>query len=433
MNQQENIIQEKIAFTKTLNLPTLYPWLVWALAAGFFFYKYLLQVSPSVMSTDLMRTYSITGAGLGNLAACFFYAYLLMQIPVGILLDKWSPRIITSTALFVCALGTLLFANAPTLWSANISRFIIGLGAAFAAVSCFKLTTLWFPPQRFALVAGLSMTAAMLGAVGGEAPLAFLTTTLGWRHALNCIAIIGFILFILIFVLVRDHQSKKIISEKKQDVISLAEKFKKIMSDKQTWLLSLYSGFAFAPISVFGGLWGVSFIQEAHHLSALTAARCVSLIFIGFAIGCPITGWLSDFIQRRTPIMFAGTWIALICMICVLYLPNLSQQCLQLLLFLFGLGASGFFLCFSMIREIHPLIFAATVLGFMNTFDSICEALSEPFVGKLLDLGWKGQLNHGARLFSVHDYHLGLMTLPIYFGIALIFLFFIKETFCKQQ
>lgn len=85
-----------------------------------------------------------------------------------------------------------------------------------------------------------------------------------------------------------------------------------------------------------------------------------------------------------------------------------------------------------MVREIHPLIFAATVLGFMNMFDSICEAVSEPFVGKLLDLGWEGKLENGARLFSVHDYHIALSVLPIYFILALFIICYIKETYCEQ-
>src|SRR6478736_6249877 len=89
----------------------LYPWIVWILAASFFYYKYLIQVSPGVMSTQLMSAYSLTGAGLGNLAACFFYGYLLMQIPVGILLDRFSPGKITAIAVFICALATFLFAN----------------------------------------------------------------------------------------------------------------------------------------------------------------------------------------------------------------------------------------------------------------------------------------------------------------------------------
>jgi MFS family permease len=434
MNQMENeIFEKRIINTKAWT--HAYPWLVWALSATFFFYKYLLQVSPSVMSNDLMSAFNITGAGLGNLAACFFYAYLLMQIPVGILLDRYGPRLITSFAIFICAMGTLLFAHSQALWEAEISRAMIGLGAAFAAVSCLKLATIWFPPKRFALIGGLSMTVAMFGAVGGEAPLSFLVASHGWRIALIDVAMPGFILMMLVFIIVRDRSPNFSTVTKKTTVnfSQLKMQMKTILSDKQTWLLSFYSGLAFAPVSVFGGLWGVSFFKAAYHLTAEQAATATAFIFIGFAIGCPIAGWYSDYIRRRKIIMIVGTATALITMLSVLYLSNASLRTLEGLMFLFGFGASGFFLCFPMIREIHLLIFAATVIGFMNIFDSICEALTEPFIGKLLDLGWKGTYDHGARIFTVHDYHLALLTIPVYYLLALIFLFFIKETHCQQK
>lgn len=418
-----------------IKLPTLfkalYPWIVWLLAASFFYYKYLVQVSPGVMSSQLMSDYSLTGAGLGNLAACFFYAYLLMQIPVGMLLDKWSPRKITAGAVFLCATGTWFFANTHLLNTALLSRFIIGLAASFAGVSCFKLTSIWFPPKRFALIAGLSMTAAMLGAVGGQGPLSILVGHVGWRHSMEWVAVSGFILACLILLIIRDKKGQDP-QTKNIDDIKLSMKFYLIIKNKQTWLLSLYSGLAFAPVSVFGGLWGVSFIEQSYALSSLDAANAVSLIFIGFAIGCPLAGWFSDYIERRKPLMMTGTFIALISMFFILYIP-ISTFFLQCMLFLFGIGGSCFFLCFSAIREIYPLFFTATVLGFMNTFDSICEAVTEPFVGKLLDLSWSGSTLHGVRLFSIHDYHLGLMILPVYLLFAQFLLFFIHETYGKQN
>lgn len=412
---------------------TLYPWIVWVLLASFFYYKYLIQVSPSVMSSELMSAYSLSGAGLGHLAACFFYAYLLMQIPVGILLDKWSPRKLTSLAAFVCAGSTFLFANANSLLTAGISRFLIGLSASFAAVACFKITSLWFPPKRFALVAGLSMTTAMLGAVGGEGPLALLVTQVGWRHALEWIAIPGFILSFLIWLIIRDKQpAHQQAIDSQEQPIKMSAKLGLILKDRQTWLLSLYSGLAFAPLSVFGGLWGVSFIQKAYSLNASEAASAVSMIFIGFAVGCPLAGWLSDSISRRKPIMLVGTLIALITLSLIVYWP-VSPSVLTLLLFLFGFGTSCFFLCFSMVREIHSTLFTATVLGFMNTFDAICEAATEPFIGKLLDLNWSGTYENGARAFSIAEYHFGLLALPIYLAISVLLLFFIQETYCKQK
>ncbi len=411
-------------------LHQFYPWLVWGLAASFFFYKYLLQVFPSIMSQNLMSAFHISGAGLGNLAACYFYAYLIMQIPVGLLLDRYSPKLISILALIACAISCLWFASSHNILSASLSRGLMGLGAAFAAVSCFKLTAIWFPPKRFALMAGLSMTAAMLGAVGGEAPLSYLVGLHGWRETILYCAIPGFALALIITLVVKDKTEVRIPAN---STMGLWEQLARVLKHPQTWLLSLYSGLAFAPVSVFGSLWGVSFLHQAYQLGTTQAASTLSLIFIGFAIGCPLSGWFSDYIGKRKIIILIGTLIALLTIILVLYLPQAPILWLSILLFSFGLGASCFFLCFSMVREINPFILAATVLGFMNTFDSLCEAVIEPFIGQLLDWGWDGKMLDGARLFSLGNYHVALSVLPILFILGLVTLIFIKETHCKQS
>jgi MFS family permease len=172
----------------------IHAWFIWLLSALFMFYKYTLEVSPSVMTSTLMSTFNISGTALGNLAACYFYAYLLLQIPAGVLLDKIGPRKVTSLAIALCALGSLIFANADSLWVAGIGRFITGAGAAFAAVNCLKLIANWFPMKQFAFMAGLMMTVAMLGAVGGQAPLAAFIDAMDWRHALEIIGIAGLVL-----------------------------------------------------------------------------------------------------------------------------------------------------------------------------------------------------------------------------------------------
>lgn len=410
-------------------LAKIYPWVVWTLGAGFFFYKYLVQVSPSIMTNDLMKAFQINGAGLGNLSAFYFYAYLVMQIPVGLMLDKYSPRLLTALAILVCSVSTFIFSQTDSLFLACIARAMMGAGAAFAAVSCFKLATLWFSPKRFALVSGLCMTAAMLGAVGGQMPLSMLVQSVGWRPALKIIAMIGLVFGVIYYSIVRDKTAPQSSIETTSQ-FSLGRHLFAVLKNKQTWLLSLYSGLAFAPVSVFGGLWGVPFLEAAHGLSRNNAAFSVSLIFVGFAIGAPFFGWLSDYVGKRKPILFIGSFTALICILMVLYIPTHSVLSLSSYLFLFGFGASGFFTSFAMIRELFPVILAGTVLGIMNTFDSICEALFEPLVGAFLDMTWEGTVVDGVHQFSVSGYHLSLSLLPMSLLAALVLLFFIKETHC---
>lgn len=412
-------------------IETLYPWFIWFLGACFFFYKYLVQVSPSVMTGDLMQAFDIQGTGLGNLSACYFYAYLIMQVPVGILLDKYSPRYLTAGAILVCSLSTFVFSQTHSLSLACLSRAFIGFGAAFAAVSCFKIAACWFPPKRFAMISGMCMTAAMLGAVGGQAPLSLLVQNFDWRTALEIIAGLGMFLSLIYVLAVRDKTKQ----DDNTNTMIKPEKNNKpmrILKSKQAWFLSLYSGLAFAPVSVFGGLWGVPFLQQAYQLSAPEAALAVSWIFIGFAIGAPFLGWLSDAIGKRKPLMFLGTILATLSLMAVIYGIHLPILLITVLLFMFGFGASGFFISFSMIKEGFPLLLAATVLGFMNTFDSICEALSEPLIGMLLDFGWEGQLINGAHQFTVYGYQVAFLLLPMYLVLAVIILIFIKETHCQH-
>jgi MFS family permease len=406
----------------------IYPWIVWILGASFFFYKYLVQVSPSVMTHDLMLAFHVHGVGLGNLSACYFYAYLFMQIPVGILLDKYSPRYLTAGAIFLCALSTFIFSETHSLFMACFSRALIGFGAAFAAVSCFKAASLWFAPKRFALISGMYMTAAMCGAVFGQAPLSWLVQDSGWRLSLKIVAALGMILSALYVLIIRD---------KKQPITAVtAEKMtmnlSSLLKNKQAWLLSIYSGLAFAPVSVFGGLWGVPFLQQSYGLSAPDAAWSVSWIFIGFACGAPLLGWWSDRMGKRKPIMMLGTLLAAASLMWVIYGDAFSANLISGLLFLFGFGASGFFISFAMIRETFPLMLTATVLGFMNTFDSVCEAISEPFVGIFLDWGWDGTVAAGVHQFSSLGYKIALTLLPLYLIIAMAVLFLIQETDCKS-
>lgn len=410
----------------------LYPWLVWLLASSFLFYKYLLQVSPTVMVPELMRAFHLNGLQLGNLAAFYFYAYLLMQLPVGLLLDHYSPRKLVSAAIAVCACGALLFSQAETLGIASLGRLLIGLGGAFSAVGTMKLITVWFKPKQFALVSGLMMTMGMLGGVGGEEPLAQAVAHYTWRHTLLSGAIVGVILAVVFFFIVRDNKKSQR-EQKKVNQVPFFTGLLNIIKNKQSWLISLYSGLAFAPVSAFGGLWGIPFLMKTYHESRPTIAALVSLIFVGFAIGSPLAGWLSDKINRRKPIMVFGTSCSFILLSAILYLPNLSLFTLACLLALLGFFSGFFFVSFATIREMNDIHSSGTSIGFINMFNALCGALSEPLIGHILDINWDGKMLDGARVFSLPTYHTALSALPIGLLIAVILLLFVKETFCRSM
>src|SRR3990167_10441666 len=132
-------------------------WLVWLCAALFFCYQFLLRVSPSVMTQELMADFHVDACALGTLTSFYFWAYSGLQLPVGTLLDKYGPRRLLTFAALLCTAGSLLFASAETVMMASLARFLIGAGSAFGFLSCMKIGALWFPPQRISIVVGMTL------------------------------------------------------------------------------------------------------------------------------------------------------------------------------------------------------------------------------------------------------------------------------------
>jgi MFS family permease len=187
------------------------------------------------MTEDLMRVFQIQGTGLGNLAASFFYSFLVTQLFVGVLLDRYSPRLLTTIAILLCAIGIYIFSKANTVSIATWARVLMGVGAAFATVSYMKMTSLWFKPNQFAFVGGLLATAAMLGAVAGQVPLSFAVNSFGWRQSLSLCAEGGLILAGLFYFIVRDKPLEKLNETEPMEKFSFHDVWR-VLNNKQNWL-----------------------------------------------------------------------------------------------------------------------------------------------------------------------------------------------------
>jgi MFS family permease len=402
------------------SISQLYPWLVITFCALFAFYKYILQVSPSVMTTDLMHHFNVHGAGLGNLAATYFYAYLVAQLFAGPLLDRYSPRYLITGAIAICGLAAFTFASTETLTTAAFSRALMGVGTAFATVSYMKMSVLWFRPNQVAFVDGFLGTAAMVGAMCGQIPLAFLVTHTSWQTSLIYCGVFGLALATVFLLFVKDKNitETSCTTTSKRTTIKLSD-IVIILKNKKNWLLTLYSGLAFTPLAVLGGLWGNPFFETAHHLTPTQAASLTSCIFLGFAVGGPLLGYFGGNIQQRIKISIMGTTLALLMLILIIYAIHLPIWLFGVALFIFGLGMGSYMSCFSLAKELNPIGFAGTIVALINTGDALFGSITEPLIGKILDLFWQGKIVNGVHYFSTHNYQVALLILPIYLVVAL--------------
>ena len=409
-------------------------WLVWGIAVLFYCYEFLLQVSPNVLAPELAREFQTSAVSLGQLAAFYFYAYALMQIPVGLLIDRFNTRIIICTAVLICAAGTYLFAIADTLLLAKIGRLLTGIGSAFAVISCLKIATLWFPTRRFALLAGLMMTVGMAGAIFGEAPLALLIKLFSWRNSLLLLAGIGVMLCILIFLCVRDRpKHTNFIPAAETTPLNVWQALSTILRCPQTWLLSIYGCFIYAAIAALGALWGVSFLVAKYGIEHTEAATIISLLFVGFAIGAPLLGWFSDYIGRRKPILYIASIGTCLSLSIFIYAP-FPKGIIALSLFVCGFSISGLMAAFTILKEISPHQSNATAMAFMNMLNMLGAAAVQPFIGLLLDYFWQGEVTReGALAYSLEHYIVAFSILPLISFLSLILVPFVKETYCRHK
>lgn len=418
---------------KTSLFANPWAWVMWLLGALFYFYEYLLQVSPSVMVSDLMRSFDITATQFGYFAAIYFWMYAPMQIFVGILLDKFGPHRLLTAATGACALGTLMFAVTDHFYITLIGRGLIGLGSAFAIVGCMKIIANWFPPSRFALLLGLVLTVGMSGAIAGQAPLKMMLEHIGdWRRCMYILAGSGIVLMLFMLLVLRDRPDQELTEDHPPEhhEPSILEGLRIILSNRQSWLAAFYGGLMFAPTTLFG-LWGIKFISNAYQISEVHAATFSQLIFVGWAIGSPVVGWFADRIKRRLPSMYIGSSVAFLLMTTIIYIP-LPHTLLAAALFGFGFFSSGFLGAFPIIKEINPQQYEATSLGFMNMVNMCGGALLPPIMGYILDAYWAGDKINGEPIYSVAAYQSALSVLPAIILISLFFIPFIKETFCKH-
>lgn len=415
---------------------TLLAVIICVLASAFYMYEFTLQVSLGVMTNELMQDLSLNAASLGLVSAFYYYAYTPMQIPAGFLHDHFGPKRVIFAAILTCALGAFCFSFSTNMFNASAGRFLMGIGSAFSFTGALLLISRWFPPAYFAVLSGIVQLMSSAGAIGGELPLAIAIHHWGWRLSMVCLALVGVVLAILVWFIVKDSPSD--ISNQKSICPTLHEcapsKFKLVFGRLQTWWIAAYSFFIWAPIAVFAGLWGIPFLVNDYHLTTPDASVACAAIWIGVGIGSPLSGWISEYIKRRRIILTICSLLGIVSSLIIIY-GHTSMPVLYLMLFIFGLAGGGQSLAFCVVRDnSHPKSIGAAI-GLNNMATVASGAIIQPLVGYLLYKNWDGAYtSHHLPFYSVADYHIGLFMIPLcYILAALVGGLLVKETYCKHQ
>jgi MFS family permease len=397
----------------------------WATGALFFFYAWVLRVNPSVMVEELMRDFSVGATAIGSLSAVYFYGYAGMQIPVGLMIDRFGPRRLLTLSALVCGASCLLAAWSETFAGVSLGRFLIGASAAFSLVGALAVAGQWFEPTRFAFLGGLAMSAGMAGGVLGQAPVRLLVEANGWRPTVAMMALGGVALALMSLAFVRDRTRG---SGGLQQVLS---GLGRVLANPQTWLISLAGLGVNGTLLGFAGLWGVPFMRAAHGLEPAVAAFLTSLLIAGWGCGAPLFGWLSGRMALRRIPFLLGYAISLPSFMLLVYGPPLPYAVVAALTFLTGFGGSAQIICFAAVREVNSPALAGTAIGVVNAFVTGTGAIYQPLIGSILDRAWSGAMVDGARIYTAGHYRLAFSVLVVGMLVGLACAIAMRETRCR--
>lgn len=403
-----------------------------------------MQVFPSLITDDMMSNFGTNATQTGALGSAFFWSIIICQLFLaGPIIDKFGFRLISPISITISATGVILFvvaANLGSLSMAYIARITTGLGVSFATISYLKAVSVWFEPRKFAFAASFLATAAMIGALCAQAPLAYLITICGdWKMAMLLFSVASLLIAVVYYIVVRDFNPKQPEASSPNNQLKTLDVLKEVIKNKNNWLLTFYVGLSFTAVDAFAGFWGNAYFREAYHISREEAASIISMIFIGMAIGSPIIGKLSEILDSRKGVMIFFHIIGTIALSFVL-LTKTSSTISAILLFIFGLCLGIYMLSFAIGNHINPIIITATVAAFINTGEPILGAIFDPLIGYFLDWSWTGKYINKAgevvsqytssadiKYFELESYHFAFTTLVASMIASLVILVMIKD------
>lgn len=384
------------------------------------------------MVSDLMESFAVGAAVLGQLSAFYFYPYVLLQIPVGLLLDRFGARVLLSGAMTLAAAGTIAFALSASIEIAFAGRFLVGVGSAVGFIGSMALATRWFPPHRFALLAGLGMLMGMVGGFAGQAPLASLIDLFGWRATMLASGLVAAGLAVAIALLVRNSPHAVVKpTPRRQQWAELRNGLSQAVRSREIWLAAIVATSMSGPLLAFGGLWGVPYIVTAYDLARPEAALLVSMTLVGWALGAPLGGWVSDYVLRRKAPLVASSAVLFVLVVILIAVPQLPVWALAIVIFGLGFTGGHMVICYALAREVSPPGLHGSVMGLVNAMTVASGAVLQPLVGLLLDGLWDGTMAGGARIYEVSDYRLAFASMVAWTAMGLAASLALPETRCR--
>lgn len=402
-------------------------WLGCFFLSCFSIFQFTLQGSVGIFSEGLKESLDLNPKSLSILSSCFYYSYILMQIPVGMILDRYDIRKVTSAAILLVSLSLCVFALSTNFAFAVFARILMGISCSFGFLGLIVAIGKWFPKRYFAFIVAISESIGMFGVAGFSSFLSQMVVEYDWRIASFASAVLGLLLAMGMFwgAPRGKVQAKDLDVSKEPEQAPLWQSLKTVLKTKEVYLGGLFSFALFSIITVFAGLWGIPFLMASANVNLILATSLISMIYIGTAISSPLIGWLTGLVKMST-LMMGSSLLAGLLMLAVLFASKMTVMELYVLIFFLGFVSAVYQLPFALVNNKVPHACKGIALGITNIICMLSGPILQPIIGYVLS-SKEASNPEGLLDFTIYNYQIALLVLPICIGLAIFLALKLRE------
>jgi len=375
----------------------------------FFAYQFILRLWPGLMMQQIMAQFSIDASHFGVLAALYYYGYAGMQIPVAILLDRFSARYVICVFAVLCGVATLTFAFTNNWYVACVSRFLVGVGSAVGFLGTSKVISEWFSRDRYAKMIGFSFTVGLLGAIYGGKPVNFLIENYSWQNVTIVLALAAIVIGVSTCLVLRTkNKQQPAVTDRKFKVAD----FKVFLASPFVWTLAVANLLMVGALEGFADVWGVQYLVTAHGIVKGDAAQLVSFIFFGMLFGGPLLALCSKKLGNYATISLCGVGMALLLLV-MLYGSQFNWWLFASLFFCIGVMCCYQVIVFAAGADLVLPQYLGVMVAFLNCINMLGGSFFHTCIGRLMDLFWSGVVSaDGLKQYDLVAYKYAMGIIP---------------------
>jgi MFS family permease len=362
-------------------MPSPYRWVVLAVATVAFMQTHLHRMAFAPLIPTFVDDLGLTYAAAGSIQTAYFWTYTAVQIPVGLIADRWGVRSVMVACMALLAAGALVFALSGGYGEAVLARMVVGLGAAAVWVPGMRLLSEWFPPSERGRATGLMSAGGGFGGTLALVLVPIVATGWGWRVAYGMLAVPAAVTLALIVFGVRSGPPAAA-----APVPRARGALRRVLVSRRLLPLNV------AVLFSYGGYFSFltflpSFLVRQLDMTNAQAGVVTGLITAGTIVSWPLAGLLSDRLGRRKPVYLASQALsALACAVFALGVPSFTPWTVAATAVATGLLVGGMIVPFVMVVELFPAELAATAAGVTNAACFVGGMVLPIVLGLLVDV-----------------------------------------------